>query len=115
MTGTGRGEWQESDQGNKLYAISATTVIAGFRPSTPKGTEKAKENPVPIGEILIGDTTALEKAISQSRDNTKKVLLAQATIEGVKVEGIDTNAAVMKVSFHLTKNFPCDPSDELII
>jgi len=38
----------------------------------------------------------LEKAILQSRDNTKKVLLAQATIEGVKVEGIGTNAAVMK-------------------
>jgi len=111
LTGTGRGEWQESDQGNKLYAIPATAVVAGFRPSTPKGTEKTKEVPVPIGEILIGDTTALEKAILQSRDNSKKVLLAQATIEGVKVEGIDTNAAVMKVFFHLTGNFLFIPSD----
>lgn len=51
---------------------------------------------MPIGEILIGESTALEKAILQSRDNSKKVLLAQATIDGVKVDGIDTNAAVMK-------------------
>jgi hypothetical protein len=89
-----RGEWQESDQGNKLYAIPATAALAGLRP--PRSPKGIQEGPVPIGEILIGDTTALEKAISQSRDNTKKVLLAQATVEGVKVEGIDTNAAVMK-------------------
>jgi len=32
----------------------------------------------------------------QSRNNFKKLEEAQATIDGVKVEGIDTNAAVMK-------------------
>ena len=84
-------------QGNKIYVSPAAAAVASFRPSTPKGGAKMKELPVPIGEILIGESTALEKAILQSRDNTKKVLLAQATIEGVKVEGIDTNAAVMKV------------------
>lgn len=101
---TGRVEVPMSDesdldrhQGNKIYVSPAAAAVASFRPSTPKSAEKMKETPVPIGEILIGETTALEKAISQSRDNTKKVLLAQATIEGVKVEGIDTNAAVMKV------------------
>lgn len=86
-------EWS----GNKLYNIPATAALAGLRP--PRSPKGIQETPVPIGEILIGDTTALEKAISQSRDNTKKVLLAQATVEGVKVEGIDTNAAVMKVAF----------------
>lgn len=84
-------------QGNRIYASSAAAAVAGFGPSTPKGTDKAKEASVPIGEVLVGEITPLEKAILQSRDNTKKVLLAQATIEGVKVEGIGTNVAVMKV------------------
>lgn len=90
----------ESDHEGAVYAISATAVVASFRPSTPKGGEKgAREAPVVIGEVIIGESTALEKAILQSRDNAKKVLLAQASVEGVKVEGIDTNVAVMKVSF----------------
>lgn len=87
----------ETYQGSKVYASSAAAVVASFGPKSPKGIEKSKESPVPIGEILIGEITPLEKAIVQSRDNTKKVLLAQATIEGVKVEGIGTNVAVMKV------------------
>jgi hypothetical protein len=43
--------------------------------------------------------TPLEKAIVQSRDNSKRVMLAQATIEGVRVEGIGTNLAVLKVYY----------------
>jgi len=104
LRSTGRGEGQANDesalekhQGYRISGISAAAVVASFRPSTPRGAEKIRETPLPIGEILIGETTPLEKAILQSRDNCKKVLLAQATIEGVKVEGIGTNAAVMKV------------------
>lgn len=85
------------ESATRLYGISAAAVVATFRPSTPRGADKCKEPPLPIGEILIGETTPLEKAILQSRDNSKRVLLAQATIEGVKVEGIGSNAAVMKV------------------
>lgn len=84
------------ESATRLYGISAAAVVATFRPGTPRGADKCKEPPLPIGEILIGETTPLEKAILQSRDNSKRVLLAQATIEGVKVEGIGTNAAVMK-------------------
>ncbi|XP_024370219.1 uncharacterized protein [Physcomitrium patens] len=100
LRSTGRSEGQVTEEssylGHKIYASSAAAVVATFRPSASKGVEKMKESPVPIGEILIGEITPLEKAILQSRDNSKKVLQAQATIEEVKVEGIDTNAAVMK-------------------
>ncbi|XP_073391627.1 uncharacterized protein [Physcomitrium patens] len=103
LRGTDRGEVQAGEesvqdkhQGDKIYAISAATVVNSFCSSTPKGSEKTQESPVPVGEILIGETSPLEKAIQQSRDNSKKVLLVQATIKEEKVEGIGTNAAVMK-------------------
>jgi hypothetical protein len=92
LRSTGRVERQVSDEsdlgrhkGGKIYFSPAAAAVASFRPSTPKSGEKTKETPVPIGEILIGESTALEKAILQSRDNSKKVLLAQASIEGVKL------------------------------
>ncbi|KAG0613383.1 hypothetical protein M758_6G098900 [Ceratodon purpureus] len=103
LRSTGRVEGQVRDEsdldrhhGGKIYISPAAAAVASLRPSTPKSAEKMKESSVPIGEILIGESTALERAILQSRDNSKKALLAQATIDGVKVEGIDTNAAVMK-------------------
>jgi hypothetical protein len=85
------------NQGGRIYANSAASIVASFGSSTPKGVDKGKEASVPIGEVLIGETTPLEKAIVQSRDNSKRVMLAQATIEGVRVEGIGTNLAVLKV------------------
>ncbi|CAM6018309.1 unnamed protein product [Sphagnum balticum] len=84
------------NQGGRIYANSAASIVASFGSSTPKGVDKGKEASVPIGEVLIGETTPLEKAIVQSRDNSKRVMLAQATIEGVRVEGIGTNLAVLK-------------------
>ncbi|KAL6877570.1 hypothetical protein ACP4OV_012785 [Aristida adscensionis] len=49
-----------------------------------------------IGEIVVGEMSSLQKAVSDSMNNYKKVELAQATVDGVKVEGLDTNLAVMK-------------------
>lgn len=50
-----------------------------------------------VGEVVVGDVNPLEKAVRQSRKNYEKVVLAQETVNGVKVDGIDTNLAVMKV------------------
>ncbi|KAJ7516496.1 hypothetical protein O6H91_22G060100 [Diphasiastrum complanatum] len=55
-----------------------------------------KEDGMVVGHVLIGDLTQLEKAVLQSQVTSKKVEAAQATIDGVKVEGIGTNLAVMK-------------------
>ncbi|KAH9549660.1 hypothetical protein CY35_10G031100 [Sphagnum magellanicum] len=84
------------NQGGRIYANSAASIVASFGSSPLKGVDKGKEASVPIGEVLIGEMTPLEKAIVQSRDNSKRVMLAQATIEGVRVEGIGTNLAVLK-------------------
>jgi hypothetical protein len=81
----------DQHKGNSNYSRPANSGL-----STPKGNEKGKQVSTYISGILIGKMTPLEKAIMQSRQNMKKVMLAQATIQGVKVEGIATNLAVTK-------------------
>uniref|UniRef100_A0A0D3G598 Uncharacterized protein n=1 Tax=Oryza barthii TaxID=65489 RepID=A0A0D3G598_9ORYZ len=49
-----------------------------------------------VGEIVVGEMSALQKVVTESMNNYKKVELAQATVDGVKVDGLDTNLAVMK-------------------
>jgi hypothetical protein len=49
-----------------------------------------------VGEMVVGEISSLQKAVIDSMNNYKKVELAQATVDGVKVEGLDTNLAVMK-------------------
>jgi hypothetical protein len=48
----------------------------------------------------------LQKAVTDSMNNYKKVELAQASVDGVKVDGLDTNLAVMKVNSEQKQHFP---------
>lgn len=72
-----------------LEAIART-----LNSSTRRGS--VEDVAVPVGEFLIGDLSPIEKAVLLSRDSSKHVELAQSTIAGVKVDGIDTNLAVLK-------------------
>ena len=56
-----------------------------------------------IGDICVGETNPLELAVKQSLSDTGMAEAAQATVDQVKVEGIDTNVAVMKVNYDYTK------------
>ncbi|TVT98071.1 hypothetical protein EJB05_56646 [Eragrostis curvula] len=49
-----------------------------------------------VGEVVVGEMSSLQKAVTDSMNNYKKVELAQASVDGVKVDGLDTNLAVMK-------------------
>lgn len=49
-----------------------------------------------VGEISVGEMSVLERAVKESRSNYNKVKQAQASVDGVKMDGIDTNLAVMK-------------------
>ena len=79
-----------------MYSISALAMLSNL--GIVFG-EKSDINEVGllVGEIVVGKMSALERAVSDSRNSFKKVERAQATIHGVKVEGIDKNLAVMKV------------------
>lgn len=50
----------------------------------------------PVGDVCVGETNPLEMAVKQSKQDTGRAEAAQATVDQVKVEGIDTNLAVMK-------------------
>lgn len=55
-----------------------------------------------VGDFFVGETNPLEAAVKQSMWDTGKAEAAQATVDQVKVEGIDTNTAVMKVSYKIS-------------
>ncbi|XP_057770551.1 uncharacterized protein LOC130990348 [Salvia miltiorrhiza] len=82
--------------GNGVYSGSALSLASnlGFVIGKSVGLVNGSE-PV-VGEIAVGEMTPLEKAVKQARSSYENVVLAQATVDGVKVDGIDTNLAVMK-------------------
>eukprot|EP00250_Pteridium_aquilinum_P014916 c22281_g1_i1 orf=214-2319(+) len=81
---------------SRLYARSAAATLASLGVSTSKRHANVEDAGLPVGEFLIGDLNPVEKAVMQSRDSSKRVELAQSTIDGVKVDGIEMNMAVMK-------------------
>ncbi|XP_022735896.1 uncharacterized protein LOC111289266 [Durio zibethinus] len=91
---------RELDRGNKvvagggMYSISALAMVSNL--GFVFGSSNPSEAGLLVGEVAVGEMSLLEKAVKESRDNYKKVVLAQETVNGVKVDGIDTNLAVMK-------------------
>lgn len=67
-----------------------------FGGSSPR-SRTSEPSSLVVGEVVVGDVNPLERAVKESRKNYEKVVLAQETINGVKMDGIDTNLAVMKV------------------
>nr|XP_043612474.1 uncharacterized protein LOC122584333 [Erigeron canadensis]XP_043612479.1 uncharacterized protein LOC122584333 [Erigeron canadensis] len=76
-----------------MFSISATTMASSY--GLVFGTT-SNESGIVVGDVSVGMLTPLEKAVKESRSSYKMVANAQATVDGVKVEGIDTNLAVMK-------------------
>ncbi|EOA38869.1 hypothetical protein CARUB_v10011234mg [Capsella rubella] len=78
-----------------LQSISASDMVSQLGLVFGATSPKSKGSLV-VGGVMVGDVNPLEKAVKQSRKNYEKVVLAQETVNGVKVDGIDTNVAVMK-------------------
>ena len=58
---------------------------------------KLDEEETMVSDVFVGEASPLEMAVKQSVSDTFSAEAAQATVDQVKVEGIDTNVAVMKV------------------
>lgn len=91
-----------SKAGGGMYSISALDMVSnlGFVFGTSSNNKKAG---LVVGEISVGEMTSLERSVKESKNNYEKVVVAQATVDGVKVDGVDTNLAVMKVFVMLVK------------
>uniref|UniRef100_A0A0E0PJR8 Uncharacterized protein n=1 Tax=Oryza rufipogon TaxID=4529 RepID=A0A0E0PJR8_ORYRU len=74
------------------HSMSPFTVLSNLGVVSPIN----KGERLFVGEIVVGEMSALQKVVTESMNNYKKVELAQATVDGVKVDGLDTNLAVMK-------------------
>ncbi|KAK4801613.1 hypothetical protein SAY86_022100 [Trapa natans] len=97
--------YRESERSNSsrdtnglgIYSISSLGMFSNlglvFRASSsPSGPIDG----LILGDIAVGQLTSLERVIKESRNSHKKVVVAEATVDGVKVDGIETNMAVMK-------------------
>ncbi|KAL5066763.1 hypothetical protein RYX36_017650 [Vicia faba] len=81
----------------KKLTVSPAAVVAlfclGFK--SKMAVDNYEETTV-VCDIRVGEINPLEVAVKQSLKDTGKAEAAQATVDQVKVEGIDTNVAVMK-------------------
>ena len=87
--------------GSGMYSISALDMVSNLGFVFGTSPTNSTESTIAVGEISVGAMTSLETAVKESKNNYKKVVSAQATVDGVKVDGIDTNLAVMKVLVYL--------------
>ncbi|TYI14297.1 hypothetical protein ES332_A08G112000v1 [Gossypium tomentosum] len=79
-----------------MYSISALTTVLNLGVMFGSSSNNPSEAGLLVGELAVGEMSSLERAVKESRENYKKVVLAQETVNGVKADGIDTNLAVMK-------------------
>ncbi|KAM2076621.1 hypothetical protein ACFX1T_039336 [Malus domestica] len=97
-----------SKSGDGMYSISALDMISNLGFAFGTSSNNSVEAGLAVGEITVGEVTLLERAVKESKNNYEKMALAQATVDGVKVEGIDTNFAVMKeLLFPMTELGKC--------
>ncbi|KAJ9561301.1 hypothetical protein OSB04_006461 [Centaurea solstitialis] len=82
--------------GDRILEAIATKLTPKYQLSVLITMAYSLEFVFGTSEITVGEVTPLEKAVSESRSNYKMVADAQATVDGAKVEGLDTNLAVLK-------------------
>ncbi|RRT37418.1 hypothetical protein B296_00050899, partial [Ensete ventricosum] len=83
----------ESDSGSLMhYSASALGILSNLGVVSQVSNDES----LLVGEMTVGEMTTLERAVTESMTNYKKVEQAQATVDVVKVDGLDTNLALMK-------------------
>lgn len=83
--------------GGGMYSISSLAMVSNLGFVLGTSSNDLNEAGLVVGEIAVGEMSSLEKVVKESQNSYKKTVLAQETVNGAKVDGIDTNLAVMKV------------------
>ncbi|KAF9591399.1 hypothetical protein IFM89_004084 [Coptis chinensis] len=79
-----------------MYSVSALAMMSNLGLAFGRSSTVPSEAGLFVGDIVVGELSALESAVRESRNSFKKVELAQASIDGAKMEGLDINLAVME-------------------
>ncbi|KAK4280800.1 hypothetical protein QN277_012374 [Acacia crassicarpa] len=79
-----------------MHSVSALGMVSNLGFVFGSSSNTSGESRLALGEVSVGEMTPLERAVQESKNNYKKVVSARATVDGVKVDGVDTNLAVMK-------------------
>uniref|UniRef100_A0A2P2LMW5 Uncharacterized protein MANES_S049900 n=2 Tax=Rhizophora mucronata TaxID=61149 RepID=A0A2P2LMW5_RHIMU len=82
--------------GGGMSSVSALTMVSNLGFVLGTSSSDSHEAGLAVGDLVVGEISELERAVKESRSSYKKAVLAQETVDGVKVDGIDTNLAVMK-------------------
>lgn len=98
-----------SRAGGEMYAISALTMVSNLGFVFGSNSSNPNETGLVVGEIAVGKMSLLERAVKESKSSHMKVVQAQETVDGVKVDGIDTNLAVMEVCGFASQFCKFDP------
>jgi len=84
----------DSQSGSKgrMYSLPSLMILSNLG----LVSNDVNETKLLVGELVVGKPSYLEKAVEKSRSKLKNTESAKATVDSVKVDGIDTNIAVMK-------------------
>ncbi|XP_059640639.1 uncharacterized protein LOC132282848 [Cornus florida] len=79
-----------------MYSISSLAMASNLGSVFGMSSSVPNEAGLVVGEIAVGEMTSLERSVKESKSSYKEVVIAQETVDGVKVNDIETNLAVMK-------------------
>ncbi|CAN1812992.1 hypothetical protein LINPERHAP1_LOCUS26712 [Linum perenne] len=82
--------------GGGMSSASSLAMVSGLGFVFGSSSSDSNVAALVVGEVAVGEMSSLERAVRESKDSYKKLVVAQATVDGVKVDGLDTNLAVMK-------------------
>lgn len=87
----------DSKSGNKggMYSLPSLMILSNLG----LVSNNINKTRLLVGELVVGKSSYLEKAVEKSRSKFKNTESAKASVDSVKVDGIDTNVAVMKVLY----------------
>ncbi|XP_078431168.1 uncharacterized protein LOC144702992 isoform X2 [Wolffia australiana] len=88
---------READRAKKLLPQGGTSSMSALSFfSDLVLSPRVSRDGLLVGETVVGELSPLEKAVRDSKKNFKAVKSAQESVDGVKVEGINNNVALMK-------------------
>ena len=91
---------RELDRANRQISprgMSATSALSFFG-NLGLSPRASSRDGLLVGEMVVGEMSPIERAVRESRNSFKAAEEARASVDVVKVEGINNNMAVMKVS-----------------